>query len=412
MCEVSQQGSRYASCNAFRPGVVCKNNKLLEFTRHSLTVMRPWPKPLAWRRTTRKPFRPVRPKTVLVPTTDDQIYPDDTIAARVRQALQTFMAPVPADARDEIARFSERQWHMMALFARCPGALDLVKSTPALAFALASNWVFTPKAVTQPLRSARALLCKRQVQICDWLGFPARPSTIHLLRKLRIDNVSIQTLLYFRDALWNEDAVRLLRHCPSISATAVMIATRPGLHNRFSHRFLLDLAKHEGASNQNEFSSVIDWATRPGIFKDNPNRVFDSLTQLLNFQQSCYARGRNSEVCSPELELPLPPVAGTPNIVPLRTGQDLLAEASAMRNCVATLCDSAADGTMAFYRITAPERATLSLIRDDGIWRVCELRGPGNARVSQNAYAAVYAWLGLCLRGFPDGSKETGTVKA
>ncbi len=354
----------------------------------------------------------MRPKTVLLLADEDQDCPYDAMAARIRLALQTFMAPVPADARDEIARFSERQWHMMALLARCPGALDLVKSTPALAFALASNWVFTPKAVTQPLRSARALLPKRQVEICDWLGFPARPSTIHLLRKLRIDDVSIQTLLYFRDVLWNDDAVRLLRHCPSVSATAVMIATRPCLHDRFSNRFLLDLAKHEGASNWGEFSPVVDWAAGPGVFRDSPNCVFDSLAQLLDFQQSYFARGRNNYVCSPELQLPSPPVAGTPNIVPLRTGQDLLDEASAMRNCVATLYDSAADGTMAFYRITAPERATLSLIRDDGIWRVCELRGPGNARVSQNAYAAVYAWLGLCLRGFPDGSKETGTVKA
>jgi hypothetical protein len=81
-----------------------------------------------------------------------------------------FLQPIPDEVLAAVAPFACRHWHLLNLIARCPGALDLVRSTPALAFALASPWVFRRPAPTQPLRSARALLRRPQHEIAGWLG--------------------------------------------------------------------------------------------------------------------------------------------------------------------------------------------------------------------------------------------------
>jgi len=311
-----------------------------------------------------------------------------------------FMAPVPLEMCTALGKFWERQWHMMALLARCPGALDLVHSTPALTFALASNWVFAQNMVKQPLRAARSLLRKRQVDICDWLAFPARPSTIKILRKLTPGAISIEPLLYLRDGLWNEDALRLFQHCPTISQRIIFLVTHPVCRKHFSLRFLIEVAAVE-ARDDFQWPELIDLhysAHNADLFRDCPNRVFDSIGAFNEHLDTLHLRDRPSRwVCLPEMVLPRPPLPGTDTIIPLLTGRDLLNEGTAMHNCVASLYRSVINGTSAFYRMTAPERATLSLEREDGVWRLGQLAGPKNSSVSQQAYAAVYSWLGSFL---------------
>src|ERR1041385_4621152 len=78
------------------PGLIYKSGKLFQFTRHTVTVMRPWPQPLAWARVLGKPFLPTRPQLQLLrsPT-------EDCSLAKTRgpnRAVQQFMAPVPVAA--------------------------------------------------------------------------------------------------------------------------------------------------------------------------------------------------------------------------------------------------------------------------------------------------------------------------
>ena len=94
-------------------------------------------------------------------------------------ACKCFLESVPADVAKSVSRFPQRQWHLVALAARCPGALDLMQSSPALAVCLASNWAFHRPAVPQPMRSARALIRRPQPEIAAWLMWvvPQAPPT-------------------------------------------------------------------------------------------------------------------------------------------------------------------------------------------------------------------------------------------
>ncbi len=131
------------------------------------------------------------------------IEPAWVIARRAESLAKSseFLTPIPEDVVAAVAPYSSRHWHLLNLIARCPGALDLVRATPALAFALASLWAFRNPAPRQPLRAARALLRKRQPEIAAWLGFPSDRSTMRVLRKISPAECSIPNLLHLRDLL-------------------------------------------------------------------------------------------------------------------------------------------------------------------------------------------------------------------
>jgi hypothetical protein len=386
----------------FNPGTAFKNGKLMIFEDYSLVVMKPWPAPLAWRRTTRRPFRPHRPEVELV---RGPLRRGEQAPWRVRRfdATADFMAPVPAPIREKIGRYSQRQWHMMALLARCPGADDLVDSTPALAFALASNWVFAQTPPSQPMRTARSLVRKRQVDICERLGFPARPSAVNMLRKLQTRDIAIRPLLDLRDALWDEERASLLRHAPSIGYWSLKIVSREWRRRHFSSKFLAELGALERCGDDDPDHENctchklgdLEYVLQGWVLRRARGRVFDTFAQLHNF-----AGDRDDDMrpkCPADTVFPPPPLAGNGNIRPLLTGADLIAEAGEMQHCIMHYHDEAMAGGMALYRISAPERATFALIRDDDIWRLGQVSGVENAKVSQEVYCVIYGWLA----GFP-----------
>jgi hypothetical protein len=93
------------------------------------------------------------------------------------------------------------------------------------------------------------------------------------------------------------------------------------------------------------------------------------------------------------LPFPAPPVEGTDTIVPLRNALELVVEGRDQHNCVASYERLARRGDVALYRVTAPERATLSLVPDGRKWKVSELKGTCNRRVSSATRTAVNRWL-------------------
>ena len=60
-----------------------------------------------------------------------------------QRIVSEFFADIPPHVRSAVEVFQTRQWHLLAMAARCPMAVELLQSNPALAFALASCWLFT-----------------------------------------------------------------------------------------------------------------------------------------------------------------------------------------------------------------------------------------------------------------------------
>jgi hypothetical protein len=87
-------------------------------------------------------------------------------------------------------------------------------------------------------------------------------------------------------------------------------------------------------------------------------------------------------------------VPGTAHIVPLRAPQALVEEGRKQHNCVAGYAERVAGGDTYIYRVLAPQRATLSLVRwPGGGWQIGELLQVGNQPVSAATRRLVQGWL-------------------
>lgn len=88
---------------------------------------------------------------------------------------------------------------------------------------------------------------------------------------------------------------------------------------------------------------------------------------------------------------PVPPVRA---IEPLTSVEALEEEGRAQDNCVAAYAKRIAQGSTYIYRVLWPERATLSLVRDEaGNWARGELEIRGNVPASPKTARFVDEWL-------------------
>lgn len=393
----------------FRP----ENGKLYCFDRTSVTVLLGWPKPLAWKKSSRKPawfhFRPkidipggalVEEDRSRYAPTNPRWTPSDRVPLHpCEMSWLRWHRTIPRDVRDVICRFPSRHWHLLAFIARCgKPAFDLAVSNPALAYALASNWVFHSPAVKRPLRSARTLLApgKNQRDILEWLGFPGTEAARKLLAKVVPGSVSIEQLLYLRQGMGDAGTFKLLSHLPRINAGVLRIATSRG----FAPLTTPGLLEQVALNTEDDKRAVSAFMMRDcmimwyGLHLDRLPRQVPRLDRLVGFHDELVEEVNRRRPPRPRIPFPDPPLPGTPEIVPLTNSEELEKEGRVQRNCVACYVDRITAGEHVYvYRVLAPERATLSMVLKGGRWVPEELSIAGNKRASEETRSAIRSWL-------------------
>ena len=246
-----------------RLGLEFKNGKLYSFERRMIVVLSGWPDPRAWfkRRShgwkaTRKWADHVLSGQVLTSDypadPEREVLPDDVDAAgwklspeemekeklsrewfqkhvfeRSAEKNRQYLESFPAEVVAELKRYGLRKWHLLSLFARCPGALDLSRQNPAVCYALASNWVFHKPATARPIRTARAVIRRKNKQILEWLGFPGTAETWDILARVAPVSLSTGTLLFLRRGLWDAFMTDCFLNCDRINAGVIWLVTDP-----------------------------------------------------------------------------------------------------------------------------------------------------------------------------------------
>ena len=398
-----------------------ESGKLYLFDPTRIEVRIGWPRPQAWRKTLQSPWWSHCRPDIYLPAGDlraalerasrppdpsvDHGFADLTpaqqaglrIAARARVAWN---ASIPVEVRGAIAPFPTRHWHLLSLIARCgPAALDLVGANPALAFALASSWVFRREPVRRPLRSARALLApgRKQRDIQAWLGFPASEPARRLLRKVVHDAIGIPPLLYLREAMGDPVRMKFLAHLPRLNAEAIRIGTDTRLLAHVRPSFLEEVALAERTYDRPHAAFLLEDTVemyqqlRPA---DGPLPPVRHLAALAELHDGLVEDLNRLSPEHGEVTFPPPPVAGTATIVPICSGRELVEEGRLQSNCVASYWDRIAIRHHVYiYRVLAPERCTLSLTRVGMRWVPSELQRACNLPVSEATRRAVAAWL-------------------
>lgn len=419
-----------------------RDGKYYRFTRGTVLVVRGWPDLLAWRKTPSSPsWQRVRPelrlgepepigadrtprKQCLVRQPDfdageDEARNDPSISfhpdwpgwrlerlqAQLR-ARRWLVDTFPAGIRQRLGRFPNRQWHLAVLLARCPGAIDLVDSNPALAYALASSWCFRESPVRWPLRSARRLVRGRQRDLLTWLGFPGTESAVRTLRKVPPAACTLPILLRLRELLRDPEALPFLRHARRIHGSTVALLQEPSFRPLLTPTLLEETARRTRPDRTHPVALLLrdTLALLTALPPANPVCFLDIRSIIQCHDRLVMSLIRDRDVPDPlawndppppesSARFPDPPVPGTPSIIPLVNRQQLEEEGRQMRHCVGVYSEWVQSGRVYVYRILSPCRATLSVELRGVAWEIDQLAGPANRPVPRETRDAVQRWL-------------------
>ena len=372
------------------PGVVFDRatGRLYEVATGQVTVLLPWPEMAAYR----SPLYQ-RHWSFCLPAFQLPLEPDGR-----DDPVGRYATLIPEDVRHVVIPYVSGQWQLLTWIARSgPAALDLCVSNPALAFMVASAWHFRNPGGEVSSQPIPALLpYRKQRSILGWLGFPGTEAARHIVRKITYPAMNLEWLLALRERLGVAEIAKRLAHVPRINA-ATLRMTAESTILQVSPRLLQEIANGSDAAPLVQPDTLADtlqmWRqVRPGrplpLFHtaDRVHDAHEELTVLVN---------RGIRRTFRATTLPRPPFPGTSIIRPLTSVSELRREGRRQHNCVGSYAARVARGNYALYRVLAPERCTLGLIRRGrkDNWRIDQLKGPSNAAVSAETRSMVRDWL-------------------
>lgn len=403
-----------------RPGHAFREGKLYEFNSYDIKVIRPWgPGAGAWIREMEgggwKGFRPpvslsamericraARREAGTIETLDETGQTDlvaaplpPSFAGRKAQAYESFLDSIPHAARTAIRPFAEGHWELLRLADRCGGPfLDLVASNPALALALALR-----RRLAAPIGASTVvarLLRRRQREIAGRLGFPATESSARLLRRIPVVTVSLWRLYHLRAALSDESLARRLCFAPRPNASVLRLLCDTAAAPLVAPTFIEELALIRSEDRTPKVAHTVLELRELHAALERPRPPILHSLRALDREHAATIRELGRAPGRAALarvgSFPSPPFPDADGFAAIRTADDLWLEGNEMKSCVAGYASRVSAGTIYFYRVTSPERGTLSVERGRDGWRLGEVRGPGNRAVARATRSRVVAW--------------------
>lgn len=361
----------------------------------------------------------------------------DDVAQEVADQKARAFAALRNELPEEIARvaelFGSHQWALMVLLHEQPRAMDLAASNPVLAYALANSDQLRG---TRPEAAAVQALwyCRRKQRVLlEWLGFPGSEALVRLVRKIPPESATPSVLRRLKDAVVADKRVlELLTHLRVVNAAVLELVINQRLLDLVTPKLLLEVSAQDDTPGEPSVGDMIlgsmtilhDIAPRRAI------KPFTGVEQARRFQEetdveyqahlrrqeeakqeaqraaaeerrrqreeSRARRGRQMEWSAKVARRPYPdpPVPGTRDIIPLTSAEQLHIEGAEQCNCVAFYEWRVLQGGTYIYRVMAPERATLAIVRGaDGCWHRSEIKAKSNRKVRVSTVALVDRWL-------------------
>jgi hypothetical protein len=417
----------------FNRGVCMKGNKLLIFSNFGVEWIELWPCPAAGVKTHEKPWQRFRPEidlnlTSLIrsmermakecwekyPVYQDgrqPFLPNIPLPVHIwkyekkKRELKIYkdaIDVIPPHIKDIAACFPDRHFSALSFFARCPGGID--HSTPAIVRMLSEGRIFFRPNTTQPLRTARSLLKKRQREQLARLGF-AIPSeaAVRVLRKVPPSQCTVEMLFYLRDSLADGGKLKMLSHVKRINRSCVRVVSDNYLFRLATHELLEEIGSmyfdEEWYFAAHQLLNFLELCNDAG---DHPyKRKFKSVSQILDQNDELIKKiERLSLTGINGITFPDPPLPGTEVIFPICNTTDLIREGREQHHCIARYARSIAQGNCYAYSIRQPEERATLLIRHAGIvnavvhWDIEDCRAKANAPILASTKLFIEDWLG------------------
>jgi len=372
-------------------------------------------------------FRILAPVIPLSPDMPDE---DKARLQAKYDAFNAFRASLPGFIVEGVEPFNCYQWPLMRLLKRSIPARDLVKSNPVLAYTLACNEQFCPSTgpeitITRANRYSR----RKQREILGWLGFPDTEAMVRLIKKIPLAIVYPGLIRKLRQCAAFPEILKLFAHLPSLNTGILFLASNPEMAPLMTSKLLLEVLEapeeemaaptadllHEVVTAEAKFGfpdrlrpflsrrAIEERHGRIQLLQDEYNERLAQQAELKRLNEAARLQRAQERAAAKEKRhaawvFPPPPIPGTPDIIPLTRFRDLVQESAAQLNCVGrseAYAQKVMNGETYIYRVLAPQRHTLSIVKRGGCWQIGELQIYKNKGCSEDARIAVQNWLNM-----------------
>jgi hypothetical protein len=381
------------------PGFRFKDGKLFLFDEGTTSLIESWPSLKALSKFKNDHWQEFVPLFPIVRPPDATAEIDVAalpmesfqIAYQRRAAFRAFRSFIPQKLAGLCEDIPARQWVMLNLLQSSPHAAELVEGNRALVFALSNPMFFRERFST--LVGAAIVAKRRQREIASWLGFPESESAVKTLSKLAPASVTISTLKSLRQSIEEPHAKKLLAHLTRINTGIVGFIADQELCEAVPMSLLEEVSRSAEENSDSHAANMLEQCLDLRRFLGEGVKRPSSLQKL---QEWHFDMSRRWSLLNPPQTGPvfIPPLEGTPTIVPINSEPGLIQEGMDQNNCVAVYTAAVRAGKIFVYRIMAPERATLAIIRGPaGQWVIREIKLRFNREVSPITLKHVNDWL-------------------
>lgn len=301
--------------------------------------------------------------------------------------------------------------YRLCLTAGTP-ALELAEEFTALGMLIAH--------ILEPLsdcgdyrRCSERLIRMKRRDIIREAGFPAENWVLKAMKKIPNTDCTREALKTAHAVITNGDELQLkyLRHLKHINGTILKALSAREFLPRIGMNFFDELTRLDDDDDRQRLEYEISDVTEllrhnedlhrripPIRTVEDVYKAHDELIRLCN-EWDQYERCKRVRFGKPPLEgIQLETGRGELyGITPLTTGGELWEEGKAMRHCIGGYTEriAGANGRLYAYHLQIPdnEHATMLLYEYGDSWRIDDIRGPGNATVSNTMKQLAQEWL-------------------
>jgi hypothetical protein len=327
----------------------------------------------------------------------------DLVRACCYTQSKTFQRSIPPPWRCLVKRYPDKHLALLRLLSVCPESAQLAEAHPAVFYLLACV-VEEPSARLIDRRVVQTLLRGPQIEILKRAGLPAQESVRRFLRKVPSSLVCLPSLKLLSRALVAAPFGRALRHVRVVTPKFLSLLEEEEFWPLLAPSFVGEIAKagfaEDPHSPEREMMLQLRFLTTHWVEKGRPGITLKSRGDVMKLWRSFYREELAwKETPFEKLGFPRPPFAGTADVMPITTAQELIEEGKNQSNCAGQEWQvrGVGDGSKYFYRVTAPDRATVLIEREkpSDSWLITDVRGPGNSIPSMNTVRMIVEALGL-----------------
>lgn len=256
------------------------------------------------------------------------------------------------------------------MLEQCDEAGDLWQTNPALVLYLLERINQGHFGRISDAGDLGKLFRGKQRSLCAKVGLPAMEGTAKILRKLEPECCTEESLSDLRELLTDGAALKFLAHLPRVTPNILNILKSRNLRDLITLSLLkeLTLSKKFDLGNYPHYKLQEYRLLQAPQRKSPPFRSLSEIHERLNPSTS-------------DRPFPAPPLALPANFKPLTSAEDLSLEGEVQHNCVGAYRERILTKQCYVYKLDAPERATISVRKKNGRWKLSEIRRASNREV-------------------------------